>query len=75
MNIDLFIIATNDRLELPLFVADSVKELAEKADIPETNIRSSLSKGYRVKNRQGKKYKLFRIKVSIQRKDYEYDDQ
>ena len=75
MNIDLFIIATNDRLELPLFVADSVKELAEKADIPEGNIRSSLSKGYRVKNRQGKKYKLFRIKVSIQRKDYEYDDQ
>lgn len=75
MNIDLFVIATNDRFELPVFVADSVKELAEKADIPEMNIRSSLSRGYGVKNRQGKKYKLFRIKVSMQRKDIENDHQ
>jgi hypothetical protein len=70
MNVDLYVLATNDRFELPLFVADSVKELAQKADISEANIRSAITKKQRVYNRAGKKYKLYRIKVSIQREDY-----
>lgn len=65
MSVDLYVLATNDRFELPLFVADSVKELAQKADIPEANIRSAITKKQKVYNRAGKKYKLYRIKVSV----------
>lgn len=50
---EVVMLVSEDELELPLMVADSVRELAQRLEISETNIYSAINhakkKGYRCK--------------------------
>lgn len=55
----LYLLVSKDKYELPLFVADSPKELAEKVGLRAENIRSCI---YHAKARGGKsRYRVVEV--------------
>lgn len=55
----LYMVVTSDQLELPLYVADSPKEIAKKFNTSVNNVNSAISKNLNGK-RQG--YKFIKVK-------------
>lgn len=61
-----FMMVSNDKYELPLCVAESVKELAEMVGIKPNSITVALLRGREKGNKKiyAKKYKFIKVEIS-----------
>ena len=59
-----FLMVSNDKYELPLCVAESVKELAEMTGMKPNSITVALLRGYGRGTHKRRKYKFIKVEIS-----------
>ena len=58
-----YMLTTDDEYELPVFTAETVKELAELSGISRYTLSAGLHRGRKVHGRGHVKYRIFRVEV------------